>query len=64
MKYTVQLNLNLIEHACSMGSTPHIFILNACKHACALKIDDAKAIVSSSFVPLVYALDMCTTICR
>ena len=48
--YTVQLNLNLIEHMCSMGSTWHAFISHACKPACARKIDDVKPTIQSSCV--------------
>ena len=57
--YTVQLNLNLTEHACSMGSTQHVFISHTCKHACARQIDDVKPTVHSSRVSTRRVYDAC-----
>ena len=49
---TVQLNLNLTEHACSKGTTQDdtFFILHACKPSCARKVDDIKPTLQSSRV--------------
>ena len=46
----VQLNLNLTEHACSMGSTRHVFHFIHMKHVCSRKIDDVKPNIQSSRV--------------
>ena len=46
----VQLILNLTEHVSGKGLMQHVFILHACKHACACTIDDIKPIVQSSRV--------------
>ena len=45
----VQLNLNLTEHTCSMGST-HVFHFTRVQAACTCKIDDVKPTLQSSHV--------------
>ena len=48
---TVQLNLNLTKHMCSMGSTGHVFhFTHTYKPMCARKIDDVKSTAQRSCV--------------
>ena len=58
----VQFNLNLTEHVCSIGLTQHVFhftSMQACMHV------HTKLIMSNLLCKsIVYALDMCTTVCR
>ena len=63
--YTVQLNLNLTEHAGGMGSLQHNFhfFTYICNHAYACRTDDIKPIVQS-FSVYTNILDVFTIVCR
>ena len=56
LPYMVQLNLNLTEHACSKGTTRHIFYFTRCKPAVHARLVTSNLLCKA----LVYALDMCT----